>query len=563
MVHRRWGAARLVAATVAMWSIAALADVQVTGTIHGTDQSKPNGGGQGQFTCFGMPTCSGSVSVLTQGSQCSNTFSWSTTFNVTGLDLSHPGTLSGTVTLAQQQTHTNNLADGTCTYSLGPGGSWPYTGTWDGTNGSLTITSTNGSGQPDTLVAAFTANVPVTPPVFPMTVTGNVTPTTTSASATIQTRPQDQGTPENVFVFAHAPSNLVSGFKRAGTTPVAAQTSDAVVCVLAQVTPSGQLVAVSASTMQAYLTGVIGSQQQQVTLLNNVSTSSVAGATVFVGYGPDAQSMLSNGVFQTAISVPGGVQCTASLASAPAANSPGPLAGLWWDASESGWGVYFTQRRNIVFAAWYTYDASGNPKWYVASNCTMPDGTTGATGTCSGTLYQVNGPVFFGVPFNPSLDNVTAVGNLQVSFANANNASMTSTVAGQTRSVAITRQPITSGQTPPAVDYTDLWYNASESGWGIAMAHQFGVIFLAWYVYDASGNPVWYVASNCTMAGSSCSGTLYRTTGPAFGPTFDPTRVQAFAVGSAIVSFVDANNAVLSYTVDGVSGTKTITRQAF
>ena len=32
---------------------------------------------------------------------------------------------------------------------------------------------------------------------------------------------------------------------------------------------------------------------------------------------------------------------------------------------------------------------------------------------------------------------------------------------------------------------------------------------------------------------------------------------------TAIVSFVDANNAVLSYTVDGVSATKTITRQLF
>jgi hypothetical protein len=74
---------------------------------------------------------------------------------------------------------------------------------------------------------------------------------------------------------------------------------------------------------------------------------------------------------------------------------------------------------------------------------------------------------------------------------------------------------------------------------------------------------VWYVASNCAVSGSSCTGTLYRTTGPAFGPTFDPTRIQVFSVGSATVNFTDANNAVLSYTVDGVSATKTITRQLF
>jgi hypothetical protein len=146
----------------------------------------------------------------------------------------------------------------------------------------------------------------------------------------------------------------------------------------------------------------------------------------------------------------------------------------------------------------------------------------------------------------------------------ANSASMTYTVGTQTRTVAIVRQifdvPATS---PPAVDYTDLWWNPNESGWGMAITQQFGNIFLAWYVYDASGKPFWYVAPSCTMSGSSCSGTLYRTTGPPFGPPLDPANVHAFAVGSAIVSFVDANNAVLSYTVDGVSATKVITRQLF
>ena len=65
------------------------------------------------------------------------------------------------------------------------------------------------------------------------------------------------------------------------------------------------------------------------------------------------------------------------------------------------------------------------------------------------------------------------------------------------------------------------------------------------------------------MSGTSCSGTLYRTTGPAFGPTFDPSRVSAAAAGTVSVDFTDANNAILNYTVDGVSGTKSVTRQLF
>ena len=545
-----------------MFSAAALADTTVVGTIHNTGRSSTDVGGA-SFTCIGMPTCVGSLTVTDKGGQCSNSFTWTTTITFTGLDLSHPGSLSGTAATGEEQEHTAN-SDGSCSYRLVPASPSTYTGTWDGAHGSLTIANTN-NGVSEPLVATFTANVGAAPQVFPMTVTGSVDPTTTSVSATMQTRSEDEDTPEDIFVFAHAPSNLVSGFKRATGDALPSQPEDAILCVLAQVNNAGQLVAVSASTMQAELTEVVGAQQQAVTLLNNISTQAVAGAVFYLGYGPNAEAMLSSGLYQHALSVPGAVQCTASLASAPAPKSAGALSGLWWNPNESGWGVHFTQRRDILFVAWYTYDATGKPKWYVASNCNMPSGTpqTATSGTCAGTLYEVSGPVFFGAAFDPSQVHVSSAGSVLIAFQSANAASMTYTVAGQTRTVGIVRQVFQNGSTPPAVDYTDLWYNAAEPGWGMAMSHQYGVMFLAWYVYDASGKPSWYVLPACTVSGSSCSGSIYRTTGPAFGPVFDPNQVQAFLVGSAIVSFIDANNAVLSYIVDGVSSTKTITRQVF
>jgi hypothetical protein len=52
-------------------------------------------------------------------------------------------------------------------------------------------------------------------------------------------------------------------------------------------------------------------------------------------------------------------------------------------------------------------------------------------------------------------------------------------------------------------------------------------------------------------------------TGPAFGPAFDPSRVSASPVGQVTVSFTGPDNAVLGFTVDGVTGSKTITRQRF
>jgi hypothetical protein len=116
---------------------------------------------------------------------------------------------------------------------------------------------------------------------------------------------------------------------------------------------------------------------------------------------------------------------------------------------------------------------------------------------------------------------------------------------------------------PSATDYAGLWWKPNEPGWGLAVTQQSDVMFLVMYVYDDAGRPVWYVAPDCGVSDNGCMGTLYRTTGPAFGPTFDASQVHAFTAGTVSVNFTDGNNATLTYTVNGVSGNKTITRQVF
>jgi len=60
------------------------------------------------------------------------------------------------------------------------------------------------------------------------------------------------------------------------------------------------------------------------------------------------------------------------------------------------------------------------------------------------------------------------------------------------------------------------------------------------------------------------SGTLYRTTGPAFNAVpFNPAAVVATAVGSATFTFSDGNGASFAYTVNGITQTKAITREVF
>ena len=73
---------------------------------------------------------------------------------------------------------------------------------------------------------------------------------------------------------------------------------------------------------------------------------------------------------------------------------------------------------------------------------------------------------------------------------------------------------------------------------------------------------MWYVAT-CTLSGTTCASSLLRTTGPAFGPSFNPNQVQVFTAGSVSVDFSDGNNGTLSYSVGGATSTKAITRQLF
>lgn len=117
----------------------------------------------------------------------------------------------------------------------------------------------------------------------------------------------------------------------------------------------------------------------------------------------------------------------------------------------------------------------------------------------------------------------------------------------------------------PVVDYSDLWWNSRESGWGLTIAqHPSDRLVAVWYVYSQSGQAVWYTIQPGAWTSSTIySGPVYKTTGPYFGGTFDPNKVGITQVGTATLNFTDANTATFSYTVEGVSGSKSITRLPF
>ena len=112
-----------------------------------------------------------------------------------------------------------------------------------------------------------------------------------------------------------------------------------------------------------------------------------------------------------------------------------------------------------------------------------------------------------------------------------------------------------------STDYSDLWWNPAESGWGIQFVQQANVIFATMFVYDAQGNPTWYTATLDPAGGPLWRGDLYVTRGSWFGGSFDAGNTGYRRVGRMNASFATPTSAALAYDVDGVNVAKAIQRQ--
>ena len=289
----------------------------------------------------------------------------------------------------------------------------------------------------------------------------------------------------------------------------------------------------------------------------------------------------------TAKPFPAGSDCSTTRCGAGVVNTDGAVRaaaattgaaipnyeGLWWRSpagSESGWGINLAHQNDVIFATWFTYDAAGKAWWLsMTANATTSN-------IYSGTLYQTHGPAFSAVPFSPAAVTATPVGTGTLTFSDNSNGSFSYTVNGIQQTKPITRQvfgPLPSctfGSATPlaqATNYQDLWWAApagAESGWGVNFTQQGDTIFATWFTYDTDGSPLWLSATANKSSAGVFTGTLYRTTGPAFNALpFSPSQVVATPVGTLTLSFASGDTATFAYVVNGVSQSKTITRQVF
>ncbi len=110
-------------------------------------------------------------------------------------------------------------------------------------------------------------------------------------------------------------------------------------------------------------------------------------------------------------------------------------------------------------------------------------------------------------------------------------------------------------------DYSDLWWNPSESGWGVNFVQAQNFLFASFFLYGPASDPTWYTAEMNLSPNGSFSGPLYTTTGAYFAGTANQAHKSVRQVGEVSFTPTTATSGTLVYTVDGIAVSKNVERQ--
>jgi hypothetical protein len=120
-----------------------------------------------------------------------------------------------------------------------------------------------------------------------------------------------------------------------------------------------------------------------------------------------------------------------------------------------------------------------------------------------------------------------------------------------------------------AQNFSDIWWNPNESGWGLTLVDHQTQLAGVWYTYTPAGRPVWYVmpAASFTQGKRFVTLDIYQSTGPGYNVAFNPSQVVQTKVGTASFDFAPpglaSGVATFSYTLGSVSQTKQVQRTPF
>src|SRR4029434_5260831 len=113
-------------------------------------------------------------------------------------------------------------------------------------------------------------------------------------------------------------------------------------------------------------------------------------------------------------------------------------------------------------------------------------------------------------------------------------------------------------------NFTDHWYNAAESGWGVQATAQGETQFVTWYTYGSDGNPLWFTMVLNRAGQDIFTGDVFQTTGvPLPNINGGQASTSVTKVGTAVMFYYGLFEAVFVYDIKGDTAVKPLQRLQF
>ncbi len=240
---------------------------------------------------------------------------------------------------------------------------------------------------------------------------------------------------------------------------------------------------------------------------------------------------------------------------------------IYFNAAEPGWGYNIQHQGDLLYGTWYTYADDGQVLFLTVEATLQPDGSF------IGPVFRIAGTPFEQINNMQAFTAVTQVGTAQLSFPSEGTLMLDYTVNGVTQTKQLERFVFSQNSLTTCVgstasragsdNYSDLWWNPMEAGWGLTLSHQGDLIFALWYTYGSGGRDQWVSGARMELqTDGSFSGELQRPlSGVPLAQIAGPaTTFPVPVVGGASLLFNDDSTATFTYTLDGVTQSKTIQR---
>ena len=213
-----------------------------------------------------------------------------------------------------------------------------------------------------------------------------------------------------------------------------------------------------------------------------------------------------------------------------------PQVGWWWNANESGRGYFIEMKGTILFMAGYFYEEDGRATWAVSG------GPITDLRNYTGRLVKVRGGQTLTGPYvMPAPSDVVDIGEISLHFTDDTHGALT--WPGGT--VAIERQIYGAGDA--SFQPSGWWWNENESGRGFSIEIQGDTMDVVGFMYDGSGNPVWYISTGKMTSPTHYEGALEQyANGQSMGGPYKPPTLPSSKIGTITIDFASLENGTIT-----------------